>query len=125
MGEEQFIHKDLTYKIIGCAMKVHTELGYGFLEKVYENALMLLIAKEDIKAKQQYATPVFFQGKMVGDYTADIFIEDGIIIEIKTVEKMISVHQAQLLNYLKATNTKLGLLLNFGPRKLEYDRLIL
>ena len=125
MTEEEFIHKELTYKIIGCAMKVHTELGYGFLEKVYENSLMLLLHKEKVVGKQQFPIPVYFQGARVGEYAADIFIEEGVIIEIKTVERLIAAHYAQLLNYLKATNTKLGLILNFGPRKLEYDRLIL
>ena len=124
MTEEQFIHKELTYKVIGCAMEVHRELGYGFLEKVYENSLMTLLEQEGIMSRQQHPVPVHFKDKIVGEYFADIIIEDKLIIEIKTVEKIINVHYAQLLNYLKATRIRLGLLINFAPRKLEYERLI-
>ena len=118
------IHKELVYQVVGCAMKVHRELGYGFLEKVYENSLMLLLKKEGITVKQQHPVPVYFEGETVGEYFADILIEDKILIELKTVEKISKVHYAQLLNYLKATGIQLGLLINFGPQKLEYERLI-
>ncbi|NLW82980.1 MAG: GxxExxY protein [Phycisphaerae bacterium] len=124
MDQKELIHKELVYQIVGCAMKVHRELGYGFLEKVYENSLMLLLNKENIPARQQCPVPVRFEDKIVGEYFADILIEDKILIEIKTVEKVINVHYAQLLNYLKATGIRLGLLINFGPRKLEYERII-
>lgn len=85
---------------------------------------MLLLEKENIKARQQYSVPVHFEGKIVGEYFADILIDDKVLIELKTVDKLANVHYAQLLNYLKATGIRLGLLLNFGPRKLEYERLI-
>jgi len=124
MEQVELIHKKLVYQVVGCAMKVHRELGYGFLEKVYENSLMHLFEKENIDAKQQYPVPVYFEGKMVGEYFADILIEGKILLELKTVEKIANVHYAQLLNYLKATGIRLGLLLNFGPRKLEYERLV-
>jgi GxxExxY protein len=120
----ELIHKELVYQVVGCAMKVHRELGYGFLEKVYENSLMLLLKKEGITVKQQHPVPVYFEGETVGEYFADILIEDKILIELKTVEKISKVHYAQLLNYLKATGIQLGLLINFGPQKLEYERLI-
>jgi len=122
--EENFIHKELTYKIIGCAMKVHRELGYGFLEKVYENALMVLLEKEGIKARQQYPISVYFENKVVGEYFADILVEDKVLIELKAIERTANTHYAQLLNYLKATKIRLGLLINFAPRKLEYERII-
>ncbi len=122
--EENFIHKELTYKIIGCAMKVHRELGYGFLEKVYENALMVLLEKEGIKARQQYPISVYFENKVVGEYFADILVEDKVLIELKAIERTANTHTAQLLNYLKATKIRLGLLINFSPRKLEYERII-
>ena len=124
MEQNNFIHKELTYKVIGCAMEVHRELGYGFLEKVYENSLMILFEREGIKAQQQYPIPVYFSDRIVGEYSADIVIEDKLIIELKAVEKLINIHCAQLLNYLKATRTQLGLLINFSSRKLEYERLI-
>lgn len=124
MSQEELIHKELVYIVIGCAMKVHRELGYGFLEKVYENSMMVLLNKEKIEAKQQFPVPVLFDNTIVGEYFADIMIEDKILVELKTVEKIKNVHFAQLLNYLKATGIKLGLLINFGPRKLEYERII-
>jgi GxxExxY protein len=123
--EESFPHKELTYKIIGCAMEVHRHFGYGFLEKVYENALMVVLEREKLKACQQRAVPVYFGDRIVGEYFADILVEDKVTVEIKTVEKLISARTAQVLNYLKATHIQLGLLLNFASRKLDYERLIL
>lgn len=122
--EENFIHKELTYKIIGYAMEVHRELGYGFLEKVYENSLMVLLKKEGIKARQQHPISVYFENEIVGEYFADIVVEDKVLVELKTIERTANVHDAQLLNYLKATKIRLGLLINFAPRKLEYERII-
>ena len=124
MSEEKLIHKELVYEVVGCAMKVHRELGYGFLEKVYENSMMVLLNKKSIKAKQQFPVPVHFENVVVGEYFADFMIEDKILVELKTVEKITNVHFAQVLNYLKATGIKLGLLINFGPRKLEYERIV-
>ena len=124
MSEEELIHKELVYEVVGCAMKVHRELGYGFLEKVYENSMMVLLNKNNIKAKQQFPVSVHFENVVVGEYFADFMIEDKILVELKTVEKITDVHFAQVLNYLKATGIKLGLLINFGPRKLEYERII-
>jgi GxxExxY protein len=121
---EHFIHKDLTYKVIGCAMEVHRELGYGFLEKVYENAMMVQLKKEGVEAKQQQGVSVQFAGETVGEYFADILIEDKIIVELKAVDSLIKPHFAQVLNYLKATDIKLGLLLNFGPQGLQHKRFI-
>ena len=124
MSQVELIHKELVYEVVGCAMKVHRELGYGFLEKVYENSMMVLLNKKSIKAKQQFPVPVHFENVVVGEYFADFMIEDKILVELKTVEKITNVHFAQVLNYLKATGIKLGLLINFGPRKLEYERII-
>ena len=105
-------------------MEVHSKLGYGFLEKVYENALMLLFRREVIQAKQQAPIKVYFEGEIVGEYFADILVEDKIILELKVLEKITDVHIAQALNYLKATGLELAIILNFGKRKLEYERLI-
>ena len=123
-NEKEILYKDLSYKIIGSAMEVHSTLGYGFLEKVYENAMMLLFRREGIQAKQQAPIKVYFEGEIVGDYFADILVEDKIILELKVLEKITDVHIAQALNYLKATGLELAIILNFGKRKLEYERLI-
>ena len=125
MQEEKILHKDLSYKIVGLAMQVHTELGHGFLEKVYENALMVLFEENGIKAFQQVPIQVKFHGRIVGDYIADIVVENSIISELKALDRISEIHKAQTLNYLKATDFRLALLINFGKWKLEYNRLVL
>jgi GxxExxY protein len=119
------LYKDLSYQIIGLAMEVHRKLGYGFLEKVYENSLMILFRREGIRSEQQYPIKVYFEGEVVGNYVADILIEDKIIIELKCVEKINNIHKAQALNYLKATRMRLAIILNFANDKLQYQRLVL
>ena len=123
-NEKDILYKELSYKIIGLAMEVHNKLGYGFLEKVYENALLILLRREDIEAKQQPPIKVYFEGEVVGDYFADILVEDKIILEIKALDKIIDVHIAQTLNYLKATGLQLAIILNFGKKRLEYERIV-
>ena len=125
MLEEKILYKDLSYKIVGLAMQVHTELGYGFLEKVYENALMVMFEENGIRAQQQLPINVGFHGRIVGDYFADILVEDSIILELKAQDRIAEIHKAQTLNYLKATRFKLALLINFGKHRLEHDRLVL
>jgi len=119
------LYKDFSYQIIGLAMEVHRKLGYGFLEKVYENSLMILFRREGIRSEQQYPIEVYFEKEIVGNYIADILIEDKIIIELKCVEKINSIHKAQALNYLKATRMRLAIILNFAKEKLQYQRLVL
>lgn len=121
----EIIHKDLSYKIIGLAMKVYNELGYGFLEKVYENSMMVLLEKENIRAEQQKGIKVKFQNVDVGEYFADILIEEKIIVELKCAKSIHEKHIAQTLNYLKATGLKLGILINFSEDKVEYKRVVL
>jgi len=123
-NENEILYKDLSYKIVGPAMRVHRKLGYGFLEKVYENALMVLFRREGIEAKQQAPITVYFEEEIVGNYYADILAEDKVILEIKSVEKIIDAHIAQTLNYLKATGLRLAIILNFSKEKLEYKRII-
>ena len=106
-------------------MKAHTELGHGFLEKVYENALMVLFEENGIRAQQQVPIKVQYHGRVIGDYIADIVVEDSMILELKAAERIAEIHKAQTLNSLKSTNFRLPLLLNFGKRKLEYERLVL
>jgi GxxExxY protein len=119
------IYKEMSYKIVGCAMEVHNELGYGFLEKVYENDLMFELKNKNIEAKNQIPIKVNYKGNIVGDYIADILIEDKVIIELKSVENIIDSHISQTINYLKATGLKLAIIINFGKQKLEYERIVL
>ena len=105
---------DLTQVIIGSAFEVHRELGAGFLEKVYENALCEELSRKGIAVESQKSISVYYKGKEVGDYFADLIVEDRIILELKAVEKLNDVHEIQLKNYLKATGKEIGLLINFG-----------
>ena len=123
-NEDKILYKDLSYKIVGLAMEAHNKLGYGFLEKVYENALMVLLRKEGIKAERQAPITVYFDGEVVGDYYADILIDNKIILELKAAVNIADTHRAQTLNYLKATGLRLAMILNFGKERLEYERLV-
>ncbi|OQX23856.1 MAG: GxxExxY protein [Desulfobacteraceae bacterium IS3] len=123
-NENKILYKELSYKVIGLAMEAHRKLGHGFLEKVYENALMILFRKNDVRAEQQAAIKVFFEGEIIGQYVADILIDEKIILELKCAEKILPIHRSQLLNYLKASNLRLGIIINFGNSKLEYERLV-
>ena len=118
--EENFI----TEKIIGAAYKVARTLGYGFLEKVYENAMVLELRKAGLMVKNQFPISVFYEGKVIGEYFADLFVESSVIVELKTVSEIAPIHKAQLLNYLRATKIKTGLLINFGASKVEVKRLL-
>ena len=109
-------YKELTEKIIGIFYKVYNNLGYGVLENVYENAMMIDFKKENIPAVSQYAIKVFYEDEIVDEYFADILVDDKVIVEIKAVKNLAIEHEAQLLNYLKATDKEVGLLLNFGPK---------
>ncbi len=114
-------HTDLTEKIIGAFFKVHNTLGYGFSEKVYENSLAIELRKAGLRVEQQKGIVVYYDSDVVGEYAADLLVNDAVILELKAVRTLLEEHQAQLLNYLKATNVEVGLLLNFGP-KAEYKR---
>jgi GxxExxY protein len=123
--EGGLLHKDLSYKIVGLAMQVHRELGPGFLEKVYENSLMILFAENGISAQAQFPVKVHFHRHIVGDYIADIIVENSVVVELKAQDRIQHLHKAQTLNYLRATNFRLALLLNFGKASLEHERLVL
>ena len=112
--------KELTGKVIGCAMKVHSALGSGFMESVYENALAHELRKSGLKAEAQVAVKVLYDGVIVGDFIADLVLSDLIILELKAVQSLSAVHEVQLVNYLNATGKENGLLLNFGTRSLEF-----
>jgi GxxExxY protein len=116
-------HEGLTGQIIKAFYKVCNELGYGFLEKVYENALALELGSTGMRVGRQQAIKVYYLGRQVGDYYADLIVEDLVIIELKSSEGICEAYEAQLLNYLKATEIEIGLLLNFGPKP-EFRRKI-
>ena len=105
---------DITEVIIGCAFAVHNKLGSGFLEKVYENALRIELEKKGLKVKQQEPIKVWYEGQVIGDYVADLWVEDRIIVELKAVQFLTKEAEVQLVNYLTATRTDTGLLINFG-----------
>ncbi|WP_320111394.1 GxxExxY protein [Draconibacterium orientale] len=109
-------YSDLTEAIIKCFYKVYNELGYGFLEKVYHNALLIELQNEELKVESQKPIKVSYQGDVVGEYYADIIVEDVVILELKATETVTEAHEFQLINYLKATGLEVGLLLNFGKK---------
>ena len=117
------LYSDLTRTIIGCAFEVQNELGSGFLESVYEKAITIALSERGIRAQQQAPISVNFRGHSVGDFYADLFVDGKVIVELKAVAALTPQHQAQLINYLKATGIQIGLLINFGNPKLEYRRL--
>ncbi|HXG64183.1 MAG TPA: GxxExxY protein [Blastocatellia bacterium] len=122
--ESRVLYKDLSFKVIGLAMDVHRKLGHGFLEKVYENAMMVLFRKAGIRAIQQAPIKVYFEGEVVGSYIADILVEEKVILELKALDKLTGAHRAQTLNYLKATGLRLAIIINFGGKRLEYERVV-
>jgi len=129
----RFKKKQLTERIIGCAYEVANELGPGFLEpaassaepKVYENALVHELRKAALGVKPQHALEVKYDGVVVGEYSADMIVEDSVIVEVKAVKRINDIHKAQCLNYLRATGLELCLLLNFGSPRVEIKRIIL
>ena len=113
---EHYLHKELTDKIIKAFYHVYNELGYGFLENVYQNALYLELNNIPLKVEAQKTIEVYYQNQLVGNYRADLVVNDIIIVELKAVDFLIEEHELQLINYLKATNMEIGLLLNFGKK---------
>ena len=108
--------QNLTENIIKIFYNVYGKLGYGFLEKIYESAMMIDLKKEGLKAVSQSPIKVLYNGYTLGEYFADILVEDEVIVEIKVTKNLAFTHEAQILNYLKATEIEVGLLLNFGPK---------
>jgi len=121
--KHRFKHGEITQKIIGVFYEVYNELGYGFLESVYEKSLQIALNATGLKALTQIEIPVSFRGQRVGDFTADMLVEDCVLLELKAARALDSSHEAQLLNYLRATEIEVGLLLNFGLKP-EFKRLV-
>jgi GxxExxY protein len=113
---EEYLYQDLTSKIISCFYKVYNTLGFGFLEKVYENALLIDLKENRLSVERQKPISVSYNEKLVGEYFADLIVENKVIIELKAAESLIEEHELQLINYLKATDIEVGLLLNFGKK---------
>ena len=111
---KNFPHQDLTKSIIGLYYDVYNELGYGFLEKVYHNAMLIEFKKRGFEIDDRKELNVSYKNEIVGEYIPDIIVNNKVIIELKTVEYLIEIHENQLLNYLKATDCEVGLILNFG-----------
>lgn len=109
------LHEEITSQVIAAFYDVYNKLGYGFLEKVYENALVIELRKRGLKVIQQGSIQVYYDGQVIGEYFADLLVEDKVIVELKAVGEIIKAHENQLVNYLKATNLEVGLILNFGP----------
>jgi len=117
-------HQELTSKIIECAFKVHKALGFGFLESVYRNALIIELSKSGLNTQKERKIQVHYDGQIIGDYIADVIVEDKVILELKSNRDLHPAHEAQLVNYLKATGIEVGLLINFGDR-VEIKRKVL
>jgi len=108
-------HGDLTDKIIETFYDVYNELGPGFLESVYQHSFAIALSSGGLKVQRELAVPVYFRGQLVGDFRADLLVEDSVLLEVKTCRVLEPAHEAQLLHYLRATRFEVGLLLNFGP----------
>ena len=119
----QFKYQDITENIIKAFYNVYNFLGYGFLERVYENAMMIELKSLNLNCEKQKQIKVFYKNENVGEYYADIIVEDKVLIELKAAEGIVKEHEQQLLNYLKATEIEVGLLLNFG-KKPQFKRQI-
>ena len=114
----------LTEKIIGCAYRVYNRMGFGFLESVYEKCMLIELNKTGLNADSQKPIKVYYDNEIVGDFVADIIVNDTIILELKSVRRIVRAHEVQLVNYLVATGKAVGLFLNFGERKVDVKRKI-
>ena len=119
------VYKELSYEIMTAVFEVHNILGSGFLEKVYERALLQELTLRGLRVETQKQIRVFYKDMDIGTYVADLVVNGKILLELKAVESLSNLHKAQVLNYLKATGFKLGLLINFGKERVEYKRLVL
>ena len=115
-------YKEVTEIIIGCAYRVYNKMGFGFLESVYEKCLLIELRKAGLDTESQKPITVYYNGEIVGEFVADIIVNDAIILELKSVRRIIKAHEVQMVNYLVATGKPVGLILNFGERKVEIKR---
>jgi len=115
-------NKEITEKIIGCAYKVYNRIGFGFLESVYENCLLIELKKAGLNAEAQKKIFVYYDDEVVGGFKADVIVEDAVILELKSVRQIAVAHEVQLVNYLTATKKDVGLIINFGEKRVEIKR---
>jgi GxxExxY protein len=115
-------HDEITRQIIGCAYRVYNTMGHGFLESVYENCMLVELRKLGLHVENQRPIKVYYDGHVVGNFEADLFVENMVIVELKAVGVILRIHEVQLVNYLKATGIDVGLLLNFGDQRVEVRR---
>ena len=115
-------HEELTHKIIGCAYKVFNELGFGFLESVYQKAIIIELSKNGLKYEVEKPLKVYYANQVIGDFYVDLLIDDTVIVELKSVENITKQHEVQLVNYLSGTKKEIGLLINFGLSGVEVKR---
>ncbi len=117
-------HEELTEKVIGCAYRVYNKMGFGFLESVYEKCMLIELHKANLNPEPQKSITVYYDNQIVGEFVADIMVNDTVILELKSVRRIIKAHEVQLVNYLVATGKPVGLILNFGERKVDVKRKI-
>jgi GxxExxY protein len=115
-------YEEITHKIIGAAYNVYNQLGFGFLESVYHNAMLIELAKYDLKVESEKPLNVFYDDQVVGDFNADLFVENTVVVELKSRQNLVKGHEVQLVNYLNALRKEVGLLINFGPSGVEVKR---
>lgn len=115
-------YQEVTETIIGCAYRVYNKMGFGFLESVYEKCLLIELRKAGLNTESQKPITVYYESEIVGEFVADIIVNDAIILELKSVRRIIKAHEVQLVNYLVATGKPVGLILNFGEKKVEIKR---
>jgi len=112
-------YEELTHKIIGCAYKVFNELGFGFLENIYKNAMIIELTKNNLKVEAEKPLKVYYDNQIVGDFLIDLYIEEKVVVELKSVEKLIPIYEAQILTNMKLSNISIGLLINFNVKLLK------
>jgi len=123
MIKKEYKHSELTAKIIGCAMTVHSELGNGFQEKIYQRALEIEMADNEITFSREYEMPVYYKKQQIGTRRVDFLVEGILSVELKAIIQLEDVHLAQAINYLEAYDLEIGLLINFGAKSLQFKRL--
>jgi GxxExxY protein len=120
----EILYKELSFTIVGAAIEVHKTLGPGFLEVIYRNALVYELMTRGIKVEREKHLPVNYKGQLIGDYFADLVVDDKIILELKAISTIIKAHEAQAMNYLAATGLRLAIILNFGAPSLQHKRIV-
>jgi len=115
-------YEELTHKIIGCAYKVYNELGFGFLESVYKKAMIIELTKNKLNVEDEKPLQVYYDNQIVGEFLVDLFVEDTVVVELKSVQNVAQNHEVQLVNYLNGLRKDIGLLINFGPSGVDVKR---